>query len=144
MMHCASRFRHTSTPSVLTNALSSLRYLVVVEIPLFVNISALLGLARYDSDGDDESDDRKVYFMDWRPEVLPFSHTPTHPETLATCRAMPCTPPSPPLCITTLIMSLLHRRRVRPSDGRKVYFMDWRPEVSQELQKSTHSRPNVQ
>ena len=64
-----SKFRHSSSPSFLYGALSSLRWLAIVEIPLFINMGAVMGLSQYDSDGDDETDTRKVYCMDWKPEV---------------------------------------------------------------------------
>ena len=65
--------RHPSSPSFMISALSSQKYLVVVEVPFYFNMSALMGLARYDSEDDDEDGShRKFHFMDWRPEVRPM------------------------------------------------------------------------
>ena len=58
----------------MISALSSQKYLVVVEVPFYFNMSALMGLARYDSEDDDEDGShRKFHFMDWRPEVRRLS-----------------------------------------------------------------------
>ena len=64
-----SQFRHASRPSFLPYVASSLSYLVVPEAPLYVNLSALMGLARFDSDDDDESSFRQVYSFNWRPQA---------------------------------------------------------------------------
>ena len=62
-------FRNASNPSFLHSPISSLNYLVVVEYPLYYNMSAVMGLSPYGSDDDDESDMRHMYMLDWKPEV---------------------------------------------------------------------------
>ena len=64
-----SKMHRATSPSCLNTPLASLQFLVVIEPPLYVNLSMGMSLARFDSDNDDEGDDRRFYFMDWRPEV---------------------------------------------------------------------------
>ena len=64
-----STFRRASSPSYLPYVVSSLSYLVVPEPPLEANLSAMVGLARYDSDNDDESNLSQIYSFDWKPQA---------------------------------------------------------------------------
>ena len=68
-----SKFRYASSPSFLHSVLPSPKTLVIVEFPLYYNMSAVMGLSRYDSDDDDESDLRRMYLFDWKPEVRLFA-----------------------------------------------------------------------
>ena len=64
-----STFKHASSPSFIPLVASSLRYFFILESPLEVNISRLMGLERYDSDDDDEGDMRNVYTFAWKPQA---------------------------------------------------------------------------
>ena len=67
-----SKFRYASSPSFLHSVLPSPKTLVIVEFPLYYNMSAVMGLSRFDSDDDDESNMRSFYMMDWKPEARPL------------------------------------------------------------------------
>ena len=68
-----STFKHASSPAFIPSVASSLRYFFILEAPLEVNISRLMGLQRYDSDDDDEGDMRNVYTFAWKPQASGLS-----------------------------------------------------------------------
>ena len=64
-----SQFRCAANPTFLHSVLPSLKNLVIMEFPLYYNMSAVMGLSRFDSDDDDESNMRSLYMLDWKPEA---------------------------------------------------------------------------
>jgi len=65
-----SKFRHAASPSYIPCLTLSLKYIFVLETPLFFNMKAMLGLDTYDSDDDAyDPDARNYYCMRWAPEV---------------------------------------------------------------------------
>ena len=83
-----SRFRHAASPSLLYNALPSLNYVAVVEIPLYIDMRAIMGLSRYGSDDDDDaSDPRRMYCFNWVPEARPPNIIYAHLSSPAPCGA---------------------------------------------------------
>ena len=75
----------------MISAQSSLKFLVVVEVPLYFNMSALMGLTRYDSEDDDEDTSlRKFHFLDWRPEVRRLPLLPLRVYALSICARLSC------------------------------------------------------
>ena len=57
------------SPAFLPVCGSSLRNFVILESPLYANMPVLMGMTRFDSDDDDESDMNHIYSFTWRPQA---------------------------------------------------------------------------
>lgn len=93
-----SQFRSSASPSVLPYVAASLRHFFIFEAPLYVNVSAMMGLTRFDSEDDDEGDMSHIYALKWLSQARGFplaSLLQKQPcRYLMCCRPQRCFPPS--------------------------------------------------
>ena len=74
-----SRLRRMTTPSFLTCLGSSQNYIIIPEMPLYIDVASFFGMVRFDSDDDLDDADKdsrlrsdgpeKIYFCRWIPKV---------------------------------------------------------------------------
>ena len=64
-----TRFRYAASPSYLPCLAATPRFIAVPEFPLYINMKSVMGLTRFDSDDDDDTNNRCFYLFSWRPEV---------------------------------------------------------------------------